>query len=735
MPKYGSGVHKEPRFWDQLIFYLIARGNLRLDVKVFVVGGGHKVVQATVSVSKAIEPEEDMLMVTDTKPTSDISKSTSSSASNNTSAIAKKPRNTMSESKKGHSYLMIQRCFDGKIQKATETTLKNPHVRVMHELSYLEDPVAEMQVSFGSSSKVKALQVTIEGTQVTLSGTRRPCNGVKRCGQHGCEVQISTNRKQCKEHPAAKPVSWCDDACPVSLFVLEAPGDTSKKWVGLFTSTSKQAHNHPESPDFKIGKAAQQLITDFVVAHPEATPSETVRKLSTPLGLSSGVGIDVEMVASVRKKALSDIIGDTSTGGLKSVNEYLLEKFKKETKEAGQTCECEILTGLSLEGREQIADGENNATKLGIFLFPYLRSITRHENGFTMWTCAIPLLVGELAKAKEWQIDATYNEMTRENGKTSYLLNINSFSPITLRWITPVRIRLNAKTETAYVLAFKALRQVLGEDCPEFSASSLECVLFDFEVCMSTAFSRVFGEDVSNVIKGCNVHWQRSAKAQGDKVCEGRDEKGLWWLLTKKVLDVRTREDFLALFDALCGGDLDPIRHLLDDVDKYQKLSCTNWHKSKNWAKFFTNTRVAKMLNQKANGVSPTPGSTSTNAAESMNNLVKDGTSRPPVLATIFAHELDLRLAHEVFMVNGGGQRALRANSPAKRMLASAGRGKEISELSSDLRALSSPAASASALDSDNEDDYWGKVSKTPESEVQAGERSQTGTSISRTRV
>lgn len=316
MPKYGSGVHKEPRFWDQLIFYLIARGNLRLDVKVFVVGGGHKVVQATVSVSKAIEPEEDMLMVTDTKPTSDISKSTSSSASNNTSAIAKKPRNTMSESKKGHSYLMIQRCFaEGKIEKATETTLKHPTAGVLYELSYSEDPMAEMQVSFGSSSKVKALQVTIEGTQVTLSGTRRPCNGVKRCGQHGCEVQISTNRKQCKEHPAAKPVSWCDDACPVSLFVLEAPGDTSKKWVGLFTSTSKQAHNHPESPDFKIGKAAQQLITDFVVAHPEATPSETVRKLSTPLGLSSGVGIDVEWLRQSGRRPSPKCLVTPALGG------------------------------------------------------------------------------------------------------------------------------------------------------------------------------------------------------------------------------------------------------------------------------------------------------------------------------------------------------------------------------------------------------------------------------------
>jgi len=100
---------------------------------------------------------------------------------------------------------------------------------------------------------------------------------------------------------------------------------------------------------------------------------------------------------------------------------------------------------------------------------------------------------------------------------------------------------------------------------------------------MSTAFSKVFGEEVSEVIKGCNVHWQRSAKAQRDQVCEGEEEKRPWWQLTEKVLIVPTREDFVGLFDALCGGDLDRILYLLHDVNRSQKLPCTNRHKSRNW--------------------------------------------------------------------------------------------------------------------------------------------------------
>jgi len=680
------------------------------------------VVQATVSNAKKIEPEEEVCMKV---PDTSVPKSTSgaSLAPIATGTTTTKTRVGQQESKKGLSHTRIQELFSsGRIEKSSKNTLKRPTVSVLYELPFTSNPLQEIQESFGSSKKF-ALKVTMNGTEVTMSSTRQPCNGVKRCSEAGCEVVISRNRRQCKAHPAAKVMPWCDQACPVSLFTFEAPGDTSNKWIGLFTSTATEAHNHPESPEFKITEKTQQLITTFVMTHPEATAAETVKQLSTSLALTSAAAIDVEAVANLRKRTLSQVLGNHGTAGLEQVNEYLLKKFRKECEDAGEVFEGDILTKLSLNDRQQLTQEENNGTKVGILTFPYLRSITRHQDGLVMWTCAIPLLVGELAKATEWQIDATYSEMTKEGGRSFYLLNINSFSPTALRWLTPVRIRFNAKTELAYIEAFKALRDVLREDCPEFSVSSLECVLFDFEVGMSKAFTRVFGEETEAKIKGCQVHWKRSAKAQRDKVCEGEEEKKLWWLLMEKVLIVRTREDFVGLFDALCGGDLDRIRHLLHDVKKAQSLPRTNWHKSRNWAKFFNSDRVAKMLNQVANQLLPIPGSTSTNAAESLNNQVKDGVSRPPVLATVTAHQLDMRLALEVFTVENGGQWVLRANSPAKRMLARTGRGKDILSFNEDF---SSPA---SAFGSDDEPDE----TKTPE--VQTGERSQIGTSISRTQV
>ena len=121
------------------------------------------------------------------------------------------------------------------------------------------------------------------------------------------------------------------------------------------------------------------------------------------------------------------------------------------------------------------------------------------------------------------------------------------------RWLTPIRIRLNSKREEAYVHAFKSLREVLRDDCPLFSVTSLQCVLFDFELGLSNAFSKVFGQDMDGVVKGCEVHWQRSAKAQSDKVTQGREERRLWWTMVKKVPQVKTRTDFVHLFEALWG--------------------------------------------------------------------------------------------------------------------------------------------------------------------------------------
>jgi len=456
------------------------------------------------------------------------------------------------------------------------------------------------------------------------------------------------------------------------------------------------------------------------------TAADAVKKLATPLALASHVGVDVAMVRAVRQKALKETLGDTSSKGLEGINSYLLNKFRRECEESGQLCDGEILNGFSLEERRGACNGENDATKLGILAFPYLRSITRHQDGLVMWTCAAPLLVGELAKATEWQIDVTYNEMTRENQKPFYLLNVCSFSATALRWLTPIRIRLNSKREEAYVHAFKSLREVLRDDCPLFSVTSLQCVLFDFELGLSNAFSKVFGQDMDGVVKGCEVHWQRSAKAQSDKVTQGREERRLWWTMVKKVPQVKTRTDFVHLFEALCGGDLDPIRHLFDDITNFTQLARTNWHKSEAWAKFFLSDKVAKMLNKEAHGLNPTPGSKNDNAMESQNGMGKDGKSRPPVLATITVHELDMRIVHEVFMVECGGQHVLRANSPAKRVMKTAGRGQplhfeegsegSIDNEDEDLLQLSDESLLQTVAHSQNDDtEYWEQLSRTPE--------------------
>jgi len=190
-----------------------------------------------------------------------------------------------------------------------------------------------MQVSFGSNSKVKGIKVTLDGKEVTLSGSRHPCKGIKKCGLSECSTLISTTRKQCKEHPATKPVPFCDVDCPVSIFVLEAPEERGQKWVGLVTSTSSEEHNHPDSPDFKLGKKAEMLITNHLMDNPGDT-SDTPKKLATPLALSSHVGTDIEAMAGLRKKVLKSALGHTDTSGLESVNPHIFEKYHEIAKAA-----------------------------------------------------------------------------------------------------------------------------------------------------------------------------------------------------------------------------------------------------------------------------------------------------------------------------------------------------------------------------------------------------------------
>jgi len=111
---------------------------------------------------------------------------------------------------------------------------------------------------------------------------------------------------------------------------------------------------------------------------------------------------------------------------------------------------------------------------------------------------------------------------------------------------------------------------------------------------------------------------------------------------------------------------------------------------------------------------------------ESQNGMGKDGKSRPPVLATITVHELDMRIVHEVFMVECGGQHVLRANSPAKRVMKTAGRGQplhfeegsegSIDNEDEDLLQLSDESLLQTVAHSQNDDtEYWEQLSRTPE--------------------
>jgi len=108
--------------------------------------------------------------------------------------------------------------------------------------------------------------------------------------------------------------------------------------------------------------------------------------------------------------------------------------------------------------REKEAKQEPFPNAVVLLVLPHLRINRSISNfGFRLWICACPILLSELVDRSEWQVDPTYNEMVAEM-ENNYLINVSAFSPVTLRWFTGIRMKINAKSTIAYTRALSSTR-------------------------------------------------------------------------------------------------------------------------------------------------------------------------------------------------------------------------------------------------------------------------------------
>ena len=153
-------------------------------------------------------------------------------------------------------------------------------------------------------------------------------------------------------------------------------------------------------------------------------------------------------------------------------------------------------------------------------------------------------------------------------------------------------------------------------------------ILVDFDDAESNAFVASFGQELSNVLRGCAVHFMRSAMHVAKLVNPSITSTGyhIFMSIAKRVLDEPCKQRVDEAFDVLCG--LKTIEQFSDKlspdlrVTDYTQVDTSRWTETETWVDWWKRPHVLRKLSKAYSSLSvedweDLPGTT--NPVESIN--------------------------------------------------------------------------------------------------------------------
>ena len=127
-------------------------------------------------------------------------------------------------------------------------------------------------------------------------------------------------------------------------------------------------------------------------------------------------------------------------------------------------------------------------------------------------------------------------------------------------------------------------------------------ILVDFDDAEYNGLVKVLGKDFAEkVIRGCSVHWVRSANRVAKIVCTSSDEESVFKYLGKIIQESQEKDAVLKIFDVMSGKEdvasaSEYLPEQLADKCRNKAISNTSWKKLKHWANWWTSIRHLQMF-------------------------------------------------------------------------------------------------------------------------------------------
>ena len=184
-----------------------------------------------------------------------------------------------------------------------------------------------------------------------------------------------------------------------------------------------------------------------------------------------------------------------------------------------------------------------------------------------------------------------------------YLFNVVCLNSITTNYMACGRALLNKQDGISIGKALNVLVQNVKEQNDYNILTAHKEILLDFDDAEANAFISTFGMEISNLLRGCEVHFLRSAMRMARKVNINFASVGytVFMSIAKRILTETSMENVEKYFDVLYGQKpLDVLcQEILADnccVTSCRQIDTSRWSDTITWTEWWRNPRVLKKL-------------------------------------------------------------------------------------------------------------------------------------------
>eukprot|EP00112_Aurelia_sp_Birch-Aquarium-sp1_P022077 Seg6109.1 transcript_id=Seg6109.1/GoldUCD/mRNA.D3Y31 product="hypothetical protein" protein_id=Seg6109.1/GoldUCD/D3Y31 len=462
----------------------------------------------------------------------------------------------------------------------------------------------DINLSKGQSHPLVKAKVTISEKETEVVVKKSPCNGVKVCGEKGCQFAVAKkyHANKCIQHEDAVLVDT--GKCPGTLvYVYPSNDEDYRRWLGFFSRDETAVHNHHCPSQNKAGSKLEEMIKECM----ERDPTKTAADIHKGYGLQC-------MPAAV------SLVGASKTSIKNMRKKFLLDHKEISAKKYVQKFDSLVRRPLDEKDESELdGDVKDRIEKL---VLPYQRNM-HCDNDIDNALFMSPQMSSVLANSDFICADVTFPDVAFYK----YLLNVAAFNLILMEWQVVARVLMTRMSSKAYTNAFDLIFTACTSDSPAFeNGQGIVGIVVDFSDAQAKGVENVMGcKKAAEVLRGCRVHWMRQAERQAERIGENEIERRVFVKVCKAIPDETQDSKINTMFDVLSGKTKVSVLTTILELDAEERsIDNARWSKAKHWTSWWRKPKHAKMFIKGAKEMSNASWALcpeTTNAVESMNRI------------------------------------------------------------------------------------------------------------------